>query len=76
MSLKNSSLLIARFITTFCLQSNRRIFSTTICTLSDAYNRMTTFTRSKGVMDGGSMKYYDRKVSAKVRQSSNGLVAG
>jgi hypothetical protein len=37
---------------------------------------MTTFTRSKGVMDGGSMKYYDRKVSAKVRQSSNGLVAG
>jgi len=27
-------------------------------------------------MDGGSMKYYDRKVSAKVRQSSNGLVAG
>ena len=39
-------------------------------------NRMTTFTRSKGLMDGGSMKYYDRKVSAKVRQGSKGLVAG
>lgn len=39
-------------------------------------NRMTAFTRSKGLMDGGSMKYYDRKVSAEVRQGSKGLVAG
>lgn len=39
-------------------------------------NRMTAFTRSKGLMDGGSMKYYDRKVSAKVRQGSKGLAAG
>ena len=28
---------IVRFITTFWLQSNRRFFSTTMCTLSDAY---------------------------------------
>lgn len=39
-------------------------------------NRMTAFTRSKGLMDGGSMKYYDRNVSAKVRQGSKGLAAG
>ena len=41
-------------------------------------NRMVNYTRSKGLMNSGSMKYYDRKVSARIRQgrSAQGLSNG
>lgn len=66
----------------------RRIFSTYLMNsqqrsrMERAYgnvsNRMVNYTRSKGLMNSGSMKYYDRKVSARIRQgrSAQGLSNG